>query len=88
MAPGSTNSDEAKAKAAEWVADLERAAAEGALWEGPPVADQLADHFARLGVSDPTKQELERRARRVLSGEAAGEVWAVVRQRVADELAD
>ncbi len=32
-------------------------------------------------------QELERRARRVLSGDAAGEDWSSVRQRLADELA-
>ena len=32
-------------------------------------------------------QELERRAKRVLSGEAPGEEWAIVRQRLADELA-
>ena len=32
-------------------------------------------------------EELERRARRVSSGEVAGEDWANVRQRVADELA-
>ena len=31
-------------------------------------------------------QELERRARRALSGESPGEDWAVVRQRIADEL--
>lgn len=32
-------------------------------------------------------QELDRRARRVLSGEAPGEDWSSVRQRLADELA-
>jgi hypothetical protein len=32
-------------------------------------------------------QELERRVRRRLSGEAVGEDWSVVRQRLADELA-
>lgn len=32
-------------------------------------------------------QELEKRARRALSGESPGEDWAVVRQRIADELA-
>lgn len=52
MATRPENSDET-AKAAEWVADIERKAAEGALWEGtPPVSDQVADHFARLGLTD------------------------------------
>lgn len=32
-------------------------------------------------------KELEQRARRVLSGQAPGEAWATVRQRLADELA-
>jgi hypothetical protein len=32
-------------------------------------------------------EELERRSRRVSSGEVAGEDWASARQRVADELA-
>lgn len=32
-------------------------------------------------------QELDRRARRVLSGQAPGEGWSSVRQRLADELA-
>jgi len=32
-------------------------------------------------------QELERRAKRVLSGDATGEDWSSVRQRLADELA-
>lgn len=32
-------------------------------------------------------QELERRAKRALSGEATGEGWSSVRQRLADELA-
>jgi hypothetical protein len=32
-------------------------------------------------------QELERRARRMLSGETVGEDWSAVRQRLADELA-
>lgn len=32
-------------------------------------------------------QELDRRARRVLSGAAPGEDWSSVRQRLADELA-
>jgi len=32
-------------------------------------------------------QELEERARRVLSGESPGEDWAIVRQRLANELA-
>lgn len=32
-------------------------------------------------------QELEWRAKRVLSGEAIGEDWAIVRQRLADDLA-
>lgn len=40
-------------KAAEWVSELARKAAEGALWEEtPPVSEQLADHFARLGLTD------------------------------------
>ena len=55
MATRPKNSAEAR-KAAEWVADIERKAAEGALWEEtPPVADQLADDFARLGLSDTSK---------------------------------
>lgn len=32
-------------------------------------------------------QELEQRAKRVLSGETLGEDWATVRQRLADDLA-
>lgn len=41
--------------AAEWVAEIERRAAEGVLWkETPPVAEQLAGHLARLGLSDTT----------------------------------
>lgn len=45
-----------KNSAAAWVADIERKAAEGALWEEtPPVAEQLADHFARLGLTDTTR---------------------------------
>lgn len=61
----------------------------GLVWDGtPPVAEQLADHFTRLGLTDTTTQELERRANRVLSGEAICEDWATVRQRLADELAD
>lgn len=32
-------------------------------------------------------RELEQRARQVLSGQAPGEAWATVRQRLADELA-
>ncbi len=55
MATRPKNSAEA-GKAAEWVAEIERRAAEGALWdETPPVAEQLADHFDRLGLSDTTK---------------------------------
>lgn len=55
MATRPKNSAEAD-KAAEWVADIERKAAEGSLWEEtPPVAEQLADHFARLGLPDTTK---------------------------------
>lgn len=55
MATQPKNSAEAR-KAAEWVADVERAATEGALWDDtPPVAKQLADHFARLGLTDTTK---------------------------------
>lgn len=49
MATRPKNSDEV------WVADIERKA-EGALWEEtPPVAEQLADHFARLGLTDTTR---------------------------------
>jgi len=55
MATRPKNSAEA-GKAAEWVADIERKAAEHALWKDPPpVAEQLADHLARLGLSDTTK---------------------------------
>ena len=59
-------------------------------------ADVAAELLASLDASsndDPAtvrtlwSQELERRAKRALSGDAAGEDWAVVRQRLADELA-
>lgn len=59
-------------------------------------ADVAAELLASLdapAADDPEtvrtlwSQELERRARRVLSGEAIGEDWASVRQRLADELA-
>lgn len=88
VVPRPMNSEEATAKAAEWVAELERKAAEGRLWEVPPVADQLADHVARLGLTNLTTQELERRANRALSGEATGEDWVELRQRIADQLAE
>lgn len=55
MATRPRNSPEA-GKAAEWVADIERKAAEVALWEETPaVAEQLADDFGRLGLTDTTK---------------------------------
>lgn len=47
----------------------------------PPAADDPAT------VRTLWTQELERRARRVLSGGAIGEDWSSVRQRLADELA-
>jgi hypothetical protein len=59
-------------------------------------ADVAAELLASLdapGADDPATvrslwaQELERRARRMLSGEAVGEDWSRVRQRLADELA-
>jgi hypothetical protein len=59
-------------------------------------ADVAAELLASLDTpysDDPTAvrtlwaQELERRARRMLSGEAVGEEWSAVRQRLADELA-
>lgn len=59
-------------------------------------ADVAAELLASLdapAADDPTtvqtlwSQELERRAKRVLSGEAIGEDWSSVRQRLADELA-
>lgn len=46
-----------------------------------PIADDPAT------VQTLWSQELERRAKRVLSGEAIGEDWSSVRQRLADELA-
>lgn len=52
MATRPKHSAEAR-KAAEWVAEIERKVAEGPLWEeAPPVAEQLADHFSRLGLTD------------------------------------
>lgn len=60
MATRPENSAEAR-KAAEWVAGIERKAAEGVLWEETPLlAEQFADHFARLGLSDSTKQYRQR----------------------------
>lgn len=57
-------------------------------------ADLAAELLASLEPADDPEtvhtlwaQELERRARRALSGESPGEDWAVVRQRIADELA-
>jgi hypothetical protein len=57
-------------------------------------ADVAAELLASLEPEDDPDtvrtlwaQELERRARRVLSGESPGEDWATVRQRLADELA-
>jgi hypothetical protein len=59
-------------------------------------ADVAAELLASLdapAADDPGtvqtlwSQELERRARRALSGENIGEDWAIVRQRLADELA-
>ena len=59
-------------------------------------ANVAAELLARLGApssDDPTAvrtlwaQELARRARRMLSGDAVGEDWSAVRQRLADELA-
>jgi hypothetical protein len=55
-------------------------------------ADVAAELLASLEPEDDPDtvstlwaQELERRARRVLSGESPGEKWATVRQRLADE---
>lgn len=59
-------------------------------------ADVAAELLASLDApvsDDPARvrslwaQELTRRARRMLSGEAAGEDWSIVRLRLADELA-
>jgi hypothetical protein len=59
-------------------------------------ADVAAELLASLDMpasDDPATvrslwaQELERRARRMLSGKAVGEEWSGVRQRLADELA-
>lgn len=59
-------------------------------------ADVAAELLASLdapATEDPAavatmwSQELERRAKRLLSGEALGEEWSIVRQRLADELA-
>ena len=57
-------------------------------------ADLAAELLASLEPADDPKmvrtlwaQELEERARRVLSGESPGEDWAIVRQRLANELA-
>ena len=59
-------------------------------------ADVAAELLASLDAPAPDDpaaarslwaQELESRARRMLSGEVAGEDWASVRQRLADELA-
>ncbi len=59
-------------------------------------ADVAAELLASLdapAVDDPEtvrtlwSQELDRRARRVLSGKVAGEDWPSVRQRLADDLA-
>jgi hypothetical protein len=55
MATRPENSTEAK-KAAAWVANIERKADERSLWdETTPLAEQLADHFARLHLTDTTK---------------------------------
>jgi len=57
-------------------------------------ADVAAELLASLEPADDPEmvrtlwaQELEERARRVLSGESPGEDWAIVRQRLANELA-
>ncbi len=47
----------------------------------PPATDDSGS------VQSLWSQELERRAKRVLYGEATGEDWSSVRQRLADELA-
>jgi len=57
-------------------------------------ADIAAELLASLDetVDDPETvqtlwgEELEKRAKRVLSGQVAGEDWETVRQRIADEL--
>jgi hypothetical protein len=57
-------------------------------------ADVAAELLASLEPADDPDmvrtlwaQELEERARSVLSGKSPGEDWAIVRQRLADELA-
>jgi hypothetical protein len=52
-----------------------------------PSGDDLVSPDDSASVRNLWSQELERRARRVLSGAAVGEDWARVRQRLADELA-
>lgn len=57
------------------------------------VAAQLLASLDAPAADDPAtvqtlwSQELKRRAKRVLTGEAVGEDWSSVRQRLADELA-
>jgi hypothetical protein len=57
------------------------------------VAAELLASLDAPSSDDPTAirtlwaQELERRARRMLSGETVGEDWSAVRKRLADELA-
>ena len=57
-------------------------------------ADVAAELLASLEPADDPEtirtlwaQELEERARAALSGQSPGEGWAIVRQRLADELA-
>src|SRR5437588_3326582 len=79
-----TNEAEALLREALALPDEDRAdvAAELLASLDSPVADDPAV------VRDLWSQELQRRARRVLSGEAVGEDWSAVRQRLADELTE
>ena len=62
--------------------------------ERADVAAELLASLDEPATDDPAAieiawaQEIERRARRVLAGESAGEPWEDVRERVARHLAD
>jgi putative addiction module component (TIGR02574 family) len=62
--------------------------------ERADVAAELLASLDEAPADDPTEveaawaQEIERRARRVMSGESAGEAWEDVRARVLQRLAD
>jgi putative addiction module component (TIGR02574 family) len=62
--------------------------------ERADVAAELLASLDEASAQDPAEveaawaREIERRARRVMSGESAGEPWDDVRARVAQRLAD